>query len=61
MIQFDNAQLRFVDIADGRPEGLGAIDIKTNDKDAILASADARGAVTGDSQVTICGTRMNLI
>jgi len=61
MIQFDNAQLRFVEIADGRPEGLGAIDIKANDKDAILASADARGAVTGDSQITICGTRINLV
>jgi len=57
----DNAKVRFVPCTDGRPEGLGGIDVKATNKDAILAAADARGAVTGDSQVTICGTRINLV
>jgi hypothetical protein len=57
----NNASVRFVPCSDGRPEGLGSIDIKTTDKDAILAAAEKRGAVTGKNQVYICGTRMNLV
>ena len=57
----DNAKVRFVPCTDGRPEGLGGIDIATADKAAILASAEARGAVTGDDQVSICGMRIKLV
>jgi hypothetical protein len=58
---FDNAEVRFVPCADGRPEGLGGIDLKTTDKAAIMAAAEARGAITGENQITLCGTRFNLI
>ncbi|MDP6691838.1 MAG: VOC family protein [Alphaproteobacteria bacterium] len=59
-IVLDNATLRFVDVADGRGEGLGGVDLKTADRAAILAAANERGlAVNGDS-VTICGTRFSL-
>ncbi len=60
-LALDNARVRFVPCTDGRPEGLGAIDVTTADKEAILADADARGAVTGDDQVTLCGIRINLV
>jgi hypothetical protein len=60
ILELDNATLRFVPCSDGRPEGLGGIDIATNDKTAILAAAEARGAVSGDDQVYLCGMRMNL-
>ena len=59
-LPLDNASVRFVDCRDGRPEGLGGIDVACADKAAILAAAEARGAVTGDDQVTLCGTRINL-
>lgn len=61
VMNLDNASIRFVGCSDGRPEGLGGIDLVTNDKDAILAAAESRGKVTGNDQVYLCGMRMNLL
>ena len=61
IMPLDNAQVRFVPCTDGRPEGLGGIDLAANDADAILAAAEARGLVTGSRQVALCGMRMNLL
>jgi len=60
-ITLDNATLRFVPCSDGRPEGLGGIDVSTADKAAILAAADAIGAKRGDEQIYLCGLRINLV
>jgi len=60
-IALDNATLRFVSCDDGRPEGLGSIDVSVVDSDAVLAAADAIGAKRGDSQIYLCGTRINLV
>ena len=60
-IALDNATLRFVTCTDGRPEGLGAIDLRCSGRVEVLAAADAMGAVTGDSQITLCGIRINLV
>jgi len=60
-LQLDNARLRFVPCSDGRPEGLGGIDLSTADKAAILAAAEARGAVTAPDRIDLCGMRINLI
>lgn len=57
----DNASVRFVPCRDGRPEGLGGIDVTTADKAAILAAAEARGVVSRDDQVYLCGMRVNLL
>jgi len=57
----ENAHVRFVPCTDGRPEGLGGIDIETTDRDAILAAAEARGKLSADNQVYLCGMRMNLV
>ena len=57
----ENATVRFVPIEDGRPEGLSAIDIAVNDKDAILEAADAIGAVRAENQIYLCGVRINLV
>jgi hypothetical protein len=59
-IALADATLRFVPCTDGRPEGLGGIDIATADPDAILGAARARGCVTGDRQIQLCGIRVNL-
>lgn len=57
----ENAEVRFVSCTDGRPEGLGAIDVTANDKDAILAAAERRQKISAEYQVTLCGMRMNLV
>ncbi|MGI9322388.1 MAG: hypothetical protein ACR2PJ_02295, partial [Pseudomonadales bacterium] len=61
VLPFENAVVRFVNCTDGRPEGLGCIDVVATDKDAVLAAADSRGLVTGASQVSLCGMRVNLV
>ncbi|MBL6953825.1 MAG: hypothetical protein ISR50_14400, partial [Alphaproteobacteria bacterium] len=59
-IALDNAMLRFVEVADGRGEGLGGVDLKVSDRAAILAAAAARGLqATGDA-IVVCGTRFRL-
>jgi hypothetical protein len=60
-IGLQNAVLRFVRCSDGRPEGLGGIDVAIADKAAILAAADAIGAKRSDHQVYLCGMRINLV
>jgi hypothetical protein len=60
-IALDNATLRFVPCTDGRPEGLGGIDVRTSDKAAILRAAAMRDAVRGSDQVYLCGMRINLL
>jgi hypothetical protein len=57
----DNASVRFVPCSDGRPEGLGGIDLHTADLEAILRAAARRGAVTGPRQIHLCGMRINLL
>lgn len=56
-----NADLRFVAAKDGRGAGLGAIDLRTPDPARVLAAAEARDARLSATQVTICGTRINLV
>lgn len=61
VLALDNATVRFVPCTDGRPEGLGGIDVRSPGRDAVLAAADARGAVTGPAQIYLCGMRINLV
>ena len=56
-----NADVRFVPCTDGRPEGLGGIDVACADAQAVLAAAEARGIRTGESRVCLCGMRVNLV
>lgn len=60
-IRLDNATLRFVPCTDGRPEGLGGIDVKAANKAAILDAARKRNVAKSDSQVYLCGMRVNLV
>ena len=56
-----NADVRFVPCTDGRPEGLGGIDVTCADPQAVIAAAEARGCRSGESQVHLCGMRINLV
>ncbi len=59
-LTLDNAQLRFVPCTDGRPEGLGGIDLHCADPQPVLEAAAAAGVQSGDQQLYICGMRINL-
>jgi hypothetical protein len=59
-IALDDATIRFVIPTDGRPEGLAALDLETVDRAHVLAAAEARNTRLSDSQVTVCGMRINL-
>ena len=60
-LELDNSSLRFIPCSDGRPEGLGGLDLSAPGKLEILQTADSLGLQTGDSQVQICGMRLNLL
>jgi len=60
-IALDNATLRFVPCTDGRPEGLGGIDVVAADKAAIMKAAQARGVARGADRVDLCGMRVKLV
>ncbi|MCX7064893.1 MAG: VOC family protein [Proteobacteria bacterium] len=60
-IELDNATVRFVPCTDGRPEGLGGLDIITHDRNAIIAAARARGTPNDGNQIYACGMRFNLL
>jgi len=59
-LQFDNATVRFVEDADGRGEGLGGIDLITEDGDAVREAAEMFGCLTGDDELMVAGLRMYL-
>ena len=60
-IALRDAEIRFVPLRDGRPEGLGGLDIRVTDRERALANAGAAGCLTGDDLVTICGMRLRLV
>lgn len=60
-LRIDNATLRFVPNSDGRPEGLGGIDLAATDAPAALAAAKQRGLVGDDGAISIGGMRMRLV
>lgn len=60
VLEFENAQLRFVPDTDGRGEGLQGIDVEVNDREAVLAGARSRGCYVSDDEVTVGGLRLFL-
>ncbi|MBI4081051.1 MAG: VOC family protein [Candidatus Lambdaproteobacteria bacterium] len=60
-IRLERGRLRFVRAADGRGTGLGAIDVKAADPRRVLVEAEARGLKLSETQVLVCGTRVNLV
>ncbi len=60
-VSLANATLRFVPCTDGRPEGLGGIDIVATDADAVLTAAEANGVRSAEHQLMLCGMRINLV
>ncbi len=59
-LPLENASVRFVLPSDGRPEGLGGLDLVATDRRRALEAAEARGLRDADL-VMICGTRFRLV
>jgi hypothetical protein len=59
-IPLDNATLRFVPIADGRPEGLAGIDLACTAPDAVRENAARRKVPVTDDHVVLVGMRCYL-
>lgn len=60
-LTLQNATLRFVECSDGRPEGLGGLDLAVVDRPRVLEAAAARGARVSDDLIHVCGTRFWLV
>jgi len=60
-IALDNARLRFTQPLDERGLGIAAIDVLPQDRERILARAEARGLLRDNDQVELCGVRVNLV
>ncbi|HXU23010.1 MAG TPA: hypothetical protein VN697_03160 [Tepidiformaceae bacterium] len=60
ILPLDGSVVRFVAISDGRPEGLGGIDVSVADRPRLLAAAKDRGCYVGDAEVYLCGMRVRL-
>jgi hypothetical protein len=59
-IRFNNATVRFVADTDGRGPGLGGLDIRVANRQAILSEAKQRNCYVSDDQLSICGIRWYL-
>lgn len=59
LITMEDTEVRFVPIADGRGEGLQAIDLRTTDLALTLERAARLGLPTNGNSVTVCGTVLN--
>ncbi|MGE0599427.1 MAG: VOC family protein [Dehalococcoidia bacterium] len=61
VIEVDNGVIRFVEATDGRPEGLGGIDLKATNADAARQAAKERGLLRDDGVIMIGGMRLRLV
>ncbi|MGE0484910.1 MAG: VOC family protein [Gammaproteobacteria bacterium] len=60
-IPLDGAALRFVPIADGRPEGLAGLDLCCPDPAPVLAAARMAGCVIDGNGIELVGMRLRLV
>ena len=59
-IPLENATLRFVEITDGRGEGLAGIDVACSQPEAVKAAAEERRLPVADDHVVLVGMRVYL-
>jgi len=60
-LRLDNATLRFVAEADGRGEGLGALDLRATGRSRLIAAAERRGCRASDAVVHAAGMRFHIV
>jgi hypothetical protein len=60
VLALDDAELRFATAADGRGEGLAALDLDCADPASVLARAKALSLAINGSTILACGIRFHL-
>ncbi len=60
VIGLDNADIRFVPVADDRAPGIAAVALDTTDGEAIVRAARERSLTAGDGRATVVGTVFEL-
>lgn len=60
-LRLAKGSVRFVACADGRPEGLGGVDLAVCDRARLLRAAEQRGCRVDEDRVLVCGTRFRLV
>jgi len=59
-MDLDGGEIRFVEDADGRGEGLAAFDVKVVNREKAVAGAKQRGCAVDGDEVTIAGVKVRL-
>lgn len=60
-IPLKDGEIRFSRATDGRGEGVAAFDVAVRDPDAVRARAKARGRLDAEGNISLCGTRVELV
>jgi len=60
-LRLAKGSVRFVPCADGRPEGLGGVDLAVADRERLLRVAEQRRCRLDEDRVSLCGTRFRLV
>ncbi len=60
-MRLSNAEIRFVEAADGRGTGIRGLDIRVVDRQFLLDEAAAAGSRVSDTEILLCGTRFFLV
>ena len=60
-IDLDEGEIRFVQVRDGRGEGLGAFDVAVRDLSDVQNRAKAMGLLAANGGVVLSGTRVRLV
>lgn len=60
-IPLEEGVLRFVEVTDGRGEGLGGIEVAASNAPQVLSRARNRGLPLDGNCITLCGTRVRLV
>ena len=60
-IDLDEGEIRFVQVRDGRGEGLGAFDVAVRNPSEVHGRAEAMGLLDPNGVVILSGTRVRLV
>lgn len=60
-MRLTNAEIRFVEAADGRGSGIRGLDIRVVDRQTLLEQAAAAGCAMSDTEIVLCGTHFFLV
>ena len=57
LMPLDDGHIRFVEAADGRGDGVAAVEFSVTDRSAIIAAAEKHKLSWSGNEIMVCGTR----